>query len=86
MEDHVFNVVDGNVQNVHLGDRSDGDSVDLLVENVVEGTLKTTRGSWSNRARTGQHIRNVPKKLRYSIYKSTILDSVLIPHLKMLFD
>ena len=33
----------------------------------VEGTLNTTRDSWSTRARTGQHIRTVPKKMRYSI-------------------
>ena len=77
MEEHVFNVVDGNVQNVHLGDRSDGDSVDLVVKKVVEGTSNTTRDSWSVRAQTGQHIRNVPKKMRYSIRKSTILDSVI---------
>ena len=67
MEEHVFNVVDGNVQNVHLGGRYGGDFVDLVVEKVVNGTLKTTRDSWPIRAQTGQHIRNVPKKMRYSI-------------------
>jgi len=70
LEEHVFNVVDGNVQNVHLGDRSDGDSVDLVVKKVVEGTSNTTRDSWSVRAQTGQHIRNVPKKMRVRVHMS----------------
>ena len=74
MEEHLFNVVDGNVQNVHLGYA--GDSIDRVVKIVAEGTLNTTRDSWSTRARTGQHVRNVPKNMRYSIYKLTILASV----------
>ena len=73
MEEHVFNVVDGNVQSVHLGDPYDGVSVDPVVEKIVEGTLKATRDSWSIRAQTGQYIRNVPKKMRYTIYNLTIL-------------
>jgi len=70
LEEHLFNVVDGNVQNVHLGDRYAGDSIDLVVKEVVEGTLNTTRDSWSTRARTGQHIRNVPKKMRVRVHIS----------------
>jgi len=70
LEEHLFNVVDGNVQNVHLGDRYAGDSIDLVVKKVVEGTLNTTRDSWSTRARTGQHIRNVPKKMRVRVHIS----------------
>ena len=77
MEEHVFNIVDGNVQKVRLGDRYAGDFIDLVVEKVVNGTLKTTRDSWSIRAQTGQHIRNVPKKMRYTIYNLTILTSVI---------
>ena len=73
----MFNVVDGNVQSVHLGDPYDGVSVDPVVEKIVEGTLETTRDSWSIRAQTGQHIRNVPKKMRYTIYNLTILTSVI---------
>jgi len=70
LEEHLFNVVDGNVQNVHLGDRYAGDSIDLVVKEVVEGTLNTTRDSWSTRARTGQHIRSVPKKMRVRVHIS----------------
>jgi len=70
LEEHLFNVVDGNVQNVHLGDRYAGDSIDRVVKIVAEGTLNTTRDSWSTRARTGQHIRNVPKNMRVRVHIS----------------
>ena len=76
MEEHVFNVVDGNVQSVHLGDPYDGVSVDPVVEKIVEGTLRNTRDSWLIRAQTGQHLRNVPKKMRYIINNLTILTRI----------
>ena len=69
MKEHIFNVVDGVVKNVHLGDPYDGVSVDPVVEKIEEGTLKTTRDSWAMRAQTGQSVRNVPKNLKYVIFR-----------------
>ena len=68
MKEHIFNVLDGVVKNVHLGDPYDGVSVDPVVEKIEEGTLKTTRDSWAMRAQTEQSVRNVPKNLKYVIF------------------